>query len=353
MIIQNLLRLHRWISLVLAPLFLVILASGALLALEPILGVGAAQPAASVDAAGLARALERFDSAGAARAVMVEPDGTRAELRFGHRMPPARIDIALGTVLAEGEGESFFGILHELHEGLLIGAKPVVEWSAWAMVGLVLAGPLLAWPRLRNTLSGWHGGIGWILFPLVLLPAGTEVLRTLDVGRPALAEPAPSSPPVTWPDAIAKAAAVADLSHLDSARRLPGGGIAVITGQDTDVRAWIVTSAGVTEAPNARNWMKDLHDGIWAAPWSGWLSLASAGALLGLLGTGTLAWTRRQLAARRQSADAGADVLVAHASQTGTAARYADATAEALRLGGSRVATASLAALHPADLQGY
>jgi sulfite reductase (NADPH) flavoprotein alpha-component len=231
MIIQNLLRLHRWISLILAPLFLVILVSGALLALEPILGVGAAQPAATVDAATLARTLARFDSAGTARALMVEPDGTMAEMRFGHRMPPVQIDIASGTVLAEGERESFFGMLHELHEGLLIGAKPVVEWSAWAMVGLVLAGPFLAWPRLRNTLSGWHGVIGWILFPLVLLPAGTEVLRTLDVGRPALVEPASSSPSVPWSDAIARAAAVADLSRLESARRLSGGGVAVITGE--------------------------------------------------------------------------------------------------------------------------
>jgi sulfite reductase (NADPH) flavoprotein alpha-component len=352
MIIKNLLRLHRWVSLILAPLFLVILVSGALLAFEPILGIGAAQPAAAVDAAALARILERLD-AGTARAVMVEPDGATAELRFGHRMPPARIDIASGTVLAEGEGESVFGMLHELHEGLLIGAKPVVEWSAWAMVVLVLGGPFLAWPRLRNTLSGWHAGFGWILFPLVLLPAGTEALRTLDFGRPQLIEPAPSSPKVSWASAIAQAGAVAGLSHLKSARRLPGGGIAVTTGQGADTRAWIVTSQGVTAGPIGRKWMKDLHDGIWAAPWSGWVSLVSAGALLGLLGTGTLAWTRRQIAARRQSADAGADVLIAHASQTGTAARYAEATAEALRLGGSLVATASLAALLPVDLQRY
>src|SRR5689334_18159641 len=107
MIIQNLLRLHRWISLILAPLFLVILVSGALLALEPILGVGATQPAAPVDAAAVARTLARFDSAGTARAVMVEPDGTTAELRFGHRVPPVRTDIASGTVLAEGGREGF------------------------------------------------------------------------------------------------------------------------------------------------------------------------------------------------------------------------------------------------------
>ena len=41
MLIGILVRLHRWISLILAPLFLSTLVSGALLTLEPILGIGA------------------------------------------------------------------------------------------------------------------------------------------------------------------------------------------------------------------------------------------------------------------------------------------------------------------------
>jgi sulfite reductase (NADPH) flavoprotein alpha-component len=220
------------------------------------------------------------------------------------------------------------------------------------MVGLILIGPVLAWPRLRNTLPGWHLGIGWILFPLVLLPAGTEALRTLGVARAQWVEPGPSSPPITWGEALRSAGTI-DLSRLESMRRMPQGGVALITGQDPDTRTWIVTNRGVTAAPAGRNWPKDLHDGIWAAPWSGWVSLASAGALLGLLGTGSVAWGRRRIVARRRSSDAGADLLIAHASQTGTAARYADATADALRRGGGLVATASLAALQPADLRRY
>ena len=256
-------------------------------------------------------------------------------------------------VLPAKQAADVFGLLHELHETLLIDAKTIVEWSAWAMVVLVLSGPFLAWPRLRNTLTGWHAGIGWILFPLVMLPAGTEALRTLGIGHAQMTEPSPSIPPLGWSAGIAMVAPVTDLSRIESARRLPGGGIAVITGQDPDTRAWVVTSQGVIAVPPARNWMKNLHDGIWAAPWSGWVSLLSAATLLGLLYTGTGTWARRQLAARRRSGDADADVLVVHASQTGTAARYAEATAEALRLGGGRVATASLGALQPADMRRY
>jgi sulfite reductase (NADPH) flavoprotein alpha-component len=352
MLIDSLRRLHRWISLILAPLFLITLISGALLTLEPILGVGGSRARVPVDEAALAGALARLDIAASARGLDIDPGGTVAELKFGHGTPPARIDIASGALLPDSGPADFFAVLHDLHEDLLIDAKPIVEYSAWAMVLLILAGPLLAWPRLRNTVAGWHAGIGWVLLPLVLLPAGTEVLRTLDVGRVQLTEAAPSSPPITWASAIA-AAAQNGGAPVESARRLPGGGIAVTLGHGPDTRILVVTSQGSAAVAGGRNWMKDLHDGVWAAPWSGWVSLLSAGALLGLLGTGCFTWGRRRLAARRGSADADADVLIAHASQTGTAARYADATAAALREGGGRIATASLAALQPADLRRY
>jgi len=55
MFIEILRRLHRWISLILAPLFLVIVVSGALLTLEPILGAGGSRPRAPVDTAALTR----------------------------------------------------------------------------------------------------------------------------------------------------------------------------------------------------------------------------------------------------------------------------------------------------------
>jgi sulfite reductase (NADPH) flavoprotein alpha-component len=353
MLIEILRRLHRWISLILAPLFLVTLVSGALLTLEPILGVGASRPRAPVDMAALAGTLARLDIAATARGLDLDPGGAIAELKFAHGTPDARIDIASGTVLPDSGPADIFAVLHDLHENLLIGVKPVVEYAAWAMVLLILAGPILAWPRLRNTIAGWHAGIGWVLFPLVLLPAGTELLRTLDVGRVHLTEPAPSSPPVTWASAISAAAQTDGPGRIESARRLPGGGISVTMGQGPDTRILIVTSHDSTIADGGRNWTKDLHDSIWAAPWSGWVNLLSASALLGLLGTGGFAWGRRRLAARRGSADAGADVLIAHASQTGTAARYAEATADALRLGGGRIATASLAALQPGDMRRY
>jgi uncharacterized iron-regulated membrane protein len=49
-------------------------------------------------------------------------------------------------------------------------------------------------------------------------------------------------------------------------------------------------------------WTKQLHEGTWAAPVSGFVSETAALATLTLLTTGTLAWARRKLRARAKRA---------------------------------------------------
>lgn len=96
--------------------------------------------------------------------------------------------------------------------------------------------------------------------------------------------------------------------------------------------------------------VKELHEGTWAGAWSGALNFLAAIALMALTGTGLYSWLRRARQARRRSGDANASTLVAYASQTGTAARLAEATAQALREAGEAVVCASLAALDPREL---
>ena len=194
MMTEFLVRLHRWAGLVLAPLFAVILLSGGLLALEPILGQGDSRPRASVDVAALTTTLERSSLAQRAEAVEVEPDGATVALDFGPGTTDVRLEIATGATLPERGHRGFFALLHDLHEDLLLDGKIVVEAAAWAMLAVLVTGPFLAWPRLRNTLSGWHLGIGWILLPLVLLPPATAALRTLGVGAAHRGDMATSAP---------------------------------------------------------------------------------------------------------------------------------------------------------------
>jgi sulfite reductase (NADPH) flavoprotein alpha-component len=112
----------------------------------------------------------------------------------------------------------------------------------------------------------------------------------------------------------------------------------------------LVTASAVTRIKGGHGLTRELHEGTWAGAWSGALNLVSALGLGTLLATGVVAWWRRRTQARARSGDTGADLLVAFASQTGTAARFAEATAAALRRAGERVACASLAALAPEEL---
>ncbi|MDR3535262.1 MAG: flavodoxin domain-containing protein [Acetobacteraceae bacterium] len=349
-----LLRVHRYLGLVLAPFFLVTILSGGILALEPILGVGEMQPQAGVDIAALTAALPRLDPAGTARMLVMLPDGATAIARYQGGNPPVRFAIASGEAAPNLQQADIFDLVRGLHENLWVGLGVVVQFEAWAMVFLILVGPLLAWPRLRNTTLGWHIAIGWMLLPLVLFPPATEAVRTLGLGSPGPAASAPPSvPPLALADALQRAAPAVDLTQLATVRGLRNGNVLLTTGKGWTERSWLVSRDASRPAEVPPNWPRLLHDGIWAAPWSGWVSLFAAWGLLGLLTTGSLSYWRRWQTARRRSGDAGADLLVAFASQTGTAARYAEATAAALRQGNARVATASLATLQPEDFKRY
>lgn len=106
---------------------------------------------------------------------------------------------------------------------------------------------------------------------------------------------------------------------------------------------YVVTPGEVARVTAYPGLVQSLHQGTWAGAISGALNGIAALALGFLLLSGTWVWLRRQWQARRREGDPAADILVAYGSQTGTAARWARATAKALRDGGERVLEASLA----------
>lgn len=81
------------------------------------------------------------------------------------------------------------------------------------------------------------------------------------------------------------------------------------------------------------------------------LNLATSVLLAGLTVTGLLSWNRRRLRSSRRSGVEDADILVVHASQTGTAAQLAEATFRSLEGGGAKVACMSLSGLRPDELR--
>ncbi len=344
---------HRWAALTLAPVFLLILLSGAILAFKPMLDSGPAAPPAPVSLATVAAALDAIDPAHQAAAVNLAADGRSIALK-GSPTVTGTFDLATRTPIAGGGDFDLFAFALNLHKNLLVGAGIVVEIATYVMVALLAVGLLLGLPKLRNTLMGWHGGLGWLALPLAALAPVTGLLMTLHIGTGALPRIEPSAQPIAMARAIEAASEQADLTGFIAARRFRQGSVLLTAANANGPLRYLVSGTGqvvpLTEGPRL---VKQLHEGTWAGPWSGALNFLAALTLMGLMVTGLYSWLRRWRQARRRSGDRDASTLVAFASQTGAAARLAEATAQALRGAGEAVVCASLAALDPRELTGF
>ena len=308
----KILTLHRLVGLVAAPVLLLLAISGGALAFRPILGAGAA-PGAPVDVAALRAALDAVDPGGAATRVRVMPDGQRAFVETSTRTATSSVTVELATrarVADAPEGADPFEPFRKLHRELLVGAGVVVTAVTFALLALAVLGPLIAWPRRRNTLAGWHTGVGWFLLPLVAIAPVTGAMMTLHLGEPARPKGNGRGPGISITLALDAAAKEGlDLRALILATR-SGRGVALATGGPGAAR-YLVSPEGTVGPVPPEPWTKQLHEGTWGAPVSGLVSLTAALATLILLSTGTLAWARRKLRrsagkAEKAAAKAGA-----------------------------------------------
>ncbi|MBX3684817.1 MAG: PepSY domain-containing protein, partial [Rhodocyclaceae bacterium] len=229
-------RLHRWVALVLTPVFAIIILSGGVLALKPLFAPAAAQTN-SAEGPAIAAALARIDPQGLATSVAVSPDGGSLVLQSrGSTGPSGSFDPASGIANAEQPGPDFFAIVLDLHKNLLLGLGIVVEIAAYAMSALIVVGLFLGLPRLRNTLLGWHQGVAWLALPLVVLAPLTGTLMALHIGTPSL-PPIQQGPPIALASAIGSVAGQPDSGALVSARRFRAGSALVTTqGQQGALR---------------------------------------------------------------------------------------------------------------------
>ena len=187
--------LHRWAALVFAPLFLVILLSGAFLACKPLWEAWQAdQPQPGLTPQAWIQALETLDSRGQAGNAILSPDGQRLMLQG--RSPESRKTYDVRTLAPlPNQDRDWFEVAKGLHKTLLLQADPLVEAATYVLTALLALGLLLGWPRLKPQLRqwgwmDWHQGLGWLLAPLVLLTPVTAILMILHIGTgPAKAEP--------------------------------------------------------------------------------------------------------------------------------------------------------------------
>jgi len=285
---------HRWVGLVTSPLFMIILVSGLVLAV-----IGRVEPpSARVDAGALSRTLSRVDPREEATSVRVDAASGLVSVR-GIGGPSERVfDIASAVERTPADmpadTEGFWINLHARMGGVGDGPVKIVTLLITAVV---LIGPFLARPRGVGTVMGRHVLLGWMLFPLAALTPVTGAMLALHIGDPGgIPRFDRTAAPVSPESAVRFALqANVDLSGLVSIDRFHGGPATLTVWEMGERTTRIVDSSGTATRVSTDNWVKSLHEGSWAEPWSRLVAVASVLSLIYLLAGGIRSWARRRL----------------------------------------------------------
>jgi sulfite reductase (NADPH) flavoprotein alpha-component len=241
----------------------------------------------AVDVPALLRLTARLEAVSPIGGMTVSDGGWAIDVISADGKVDGRWDIGTGEPMDEPfSAADVFRVAESLHRSLLPGLGVVVQIASFAMLGTLAAGPVLAWPRFRNSLLGWHRAVGWCLLPVTILSPLTAVLMTLGVGEAALPI---ASHPVTMTEALSAAAARVDLGHLVTAHRSHGG---IVLVQAAD-EVFAVDGQGRLAPLGGPGVVREIHEGVWAGAWSGVLNFVVSLGLLGLTVTGLMAWARR------------------------------------------------------------
>ncbi len=158
-----LLRLHRWMTLVFAAPWIVILLTGLVLSFEPML-MDRLFTGRSVSMSTVEAAIAKHDPAGKANTLNIRAYDNAMILSEGRGAPSTRVNLTTGDLIAPGTWawSDFFSTNRRLHETLLLDLKWLVDASTIAMLLSLLLGIFMGLPFLRNTLGGWHRMTAWV-----------------------------------------------------------------------------------------------------------------------------------------------------------------------------------------------
>ncbi len=327
-----LLRLHRWITLVFALPLLVVIFTGLILSFQPIVQTVAIKPG-SLTLEKIDGLIAKHDPENKARGLFIDPyENSFSLIGVG---PEGSIDVDLSTgqdVEEDSVLSEWMSWSRRVHQRLINNMGWLVNLSTAAMLVLAALGVAMGWPRIRNTISGWHKATGWFLLPLIVISPLTGLFMAYGISfnpapapRPAApaaeqtgtapaartARPAPAAP-VQMRDLVRQIAEKHDLSTLSSIGNR-GGRMLVRINESGMSRAYTVTPQGLAPLPG--NWPRLIHEGNWAGVWSGLINVITSIALLGLLFTGLFIWARRTFR-RRHPRNRGAAATAKPAQAT-------------------------------------
>jgi uncharacterized iron-regulated membrane protein len=295
-----LLWLHRWITLIFAiPLGTVIL-TGLVLSVEPSATLVGTK-AGTLTAETLKGWLEEHDDAGQARSLSYRAFAGTLTIGMPDDDDDIILDVATGQErVTESTSTEVFRLSRRLHETLLLDLGWLVTASTIAMLVLIALGLLMGWPRLANTVSGWHKGMAWFGLPLLILSplTGLAIVWGISFTSPPAGRPAP---PPSISEAIEIVAKSHDLSTLTSLR-MRGPRLIARLVENGEYRSYAVSSEGL--APAQRNWPRLIHEGNWGGHLSVLLNVITSLALIGLMATGLTIWVRRSFLRKRRHSEA-------------------------------------------------
>ena len=289
-----LLRLHRWTTLVFAlPLAIVIL-TGLILSVQPMVQSLSIVPR-SIDAPRLLSLLEKHDPQACASGVAIDSYAARLRIMQG-RGVSTEIDLRSGEIApAPAPLNALFGWARRTHEHLVFDLGWLVTASTIAMLGIIALGVLMGLPLLRNTVSGWHKAMAWFTLPLLILSPLTGL--ALAFGVTFQTPPSAPSERIQLRQAIEILARDYDLSRLSSLQTR-GGRLMARLDVDGELRAFGVTTTGAT--PLQRNWPRLIHEGNWSGVLASLINVLISVVFVGLLSTGLIIWSRRTFRRRHR-----------------------------------------------------
>jgi uncharacterized iron-regulated membrane protein len=286
-----LLRLHRWITLVFALPLAVLILTGLVLSVEPLLN-DRNFTGRSIGLAQVEQALAQFDADKKATLLNVRSYENMIVLAEGRGGAQKRVDLttkALVPATSRLWSDTFL-TARQLHQTLMLDLKWLVSWSTIAMIISMIFGLFMGWPYFRNSLGGWHRATAWGLSPLLILSplTGLGIAYGITFAAPG---PKVDGPPVPLHEAVKIVAAQHDLASVVWIRP-QGGAMRVRLYDGRQAKVMAVTRTGLVEGP--QSWPRVLHEGVWAGAYSAIVNVIISIALIGLMTTGLLIWARRK-----------------------------------------------------------
>lgn len=292
-----LLRLHRWTTLVFAFPLAAVIVTGLVLSFEPMVqDIGSRS--LSLPADRLIALVEKHDPEGKARGLSLRTYENRLTIQGVGPDGSLDLDLASGEEIDDDDRLMLSDIFSEargLHEHLVFEQGWLVTASSFAMLALVALGLAMGWPRIRNTMSGWHQGVAWILLPLMILSplTGLAIAYGVTFTTP-LPQDRAALPKIR--EAVEMLGKEHDLGRLIWLRNR-GGRLLARVNEGGAFRVYQISRQGVRLTPT--NWPRGLHEGNALGAWTGIMVIVTSLGLVGLMVTGLTIWFRRTFLRKR------------------------------------------------------